>query len=109
MLFETYEAAATALVGVDLARNERRNVSSKPRVLRGIAVVGGNAINEAAIDVYIEDYYVGRFRNTASGVTNITIPDDVKPVGPHYIPAGSKVSLIVAVAPTVSPILVGCY
>lgn len=109
MLFETYEAAATALVGVDLARNERRQVSSKPRVIRGIAVVGANAINEAAVDVYIEDFYVGRFRNTHSGVVGILIPDDVKPIGNRYVPAGSKISLIVAIAPTVSPIICGIY
>jgi len=109
MLFETYEAAATALVGVDLARNERTQVSSRPRVMRGIAVVGGNAINEAAIDCYVENAYIGRFRNTHSGVVGITIPDDVKPTGARAIPAGSKISLIVAVAPTVSPIIVGIF
>lgn len=105
MLINTYEAAATLPVGTDVFRNERNNVSSRPRVMRGIAIVGANAINEASVDIYIEDFFVGNFRNTTTGVVGIDLASDIKPVGPHAIPPGSKVSAIVRVAPTVSPLL----
>ena len=109
MLLETYEAAATALVGVDLARNERVQVSSRNRTMRGIAVVGSAAINDCAVDAYIENAYLGRYRNSRAGVVAIVIPDDVKPTGSRAVPAGSKISLIVAIAPTTNPIIVGVF
>jgi len=103
---QTYEAAATLTVGVDAMRNERKRTSSRLRWLTGIAVVGGNAINEAAVDVYIEDFYVARFRNTAAGVVGVTIPDDMVAVGPHAIPPGAAISAIIQTAPTVSPLII---
>tara|TARA_Y100000310_G_C20671291_1_gene810451 strand:- start:1056 stop:1385 length:330 start_codon:yes stop_codon:yes gene_type:complete len=106
MLIQTYEAAATLTVGVDAFRNERQRTSSKLRWLAGVAIVGANAVNECAFDVYIEDYYVGRFRNTASGVVNVTVPDDIVAVGPHAIPAGSAIAAIVQTAPSVNPVII---
>ncbi len=106
MLINTYEAAATLTVGTDAFRNERAQVSSRRRVLSKVAIVGANAINEAAVDIYIEDFYVGRFRNTHTGVVGVVHPDDDVNVGPHLVPAGSKLSAIIAVAPTVSPLII---
>ena len=106
MLINTYEAAATLIVGTDALRNERNQVSSQARVMRGIAIVGANTINEASVDVYIEDFYVGNFRNTTTGVVGVDMTSDVKPVGPHYVPPGSKISAIIRVAPTISPLLI---
>ena len=106
MLLNTYEAAATLTVGVDAFRNERKNVSSQPRVMRSLAIVGANAINECAVDIFIEDFYVGRFRNTRAGVSGVILAEDTVGVGPHLIPPGSKVSAIIAIAPTVSPLII---
>ncbi len=106
MILNTYEAAATLTVGTDAFRNERKQSSSQPRVLKSVAIVGANAINECAVDLYIEDFYVGRFRNTRSGAVQVIHPDDDVAVGPHYIPAGSKLTAIIAVAPTVSPLII---
>ena len=106
MIINTYEAAATLLVGVDALRNERQNVSSRRRVLRALAIVGANAINECAVDIYIEDFYVGRFRNTRAGAVQVLMSEDMVPVGPHYIPPGSKITAIIAIAPTVSPLII---
>jgi len=106
MLLNTYEAAATLTVGVDAFRNERQNVSGQARVMSSIAIVGANAINECAVDVYIESFFVGRFRNTHSGAVQVVHPDDDQRVGPHLVPAGSKISAIIAVAPTVSPLII---
>ena len=107
MLLNTFEAAATLLVGVDAFRNERLNVTSALRWLRAIAIVGGNAINEAAVDLYIESYYVGRFRNSRAGVAQVIANEDIFAVGgPFAIPAGAKLSAIIAIAPTVSPLII---
>jgi len=96
MLISTYEAAGTLLAGVDALRNERKNVSSRRRVLRGVAIVGGTAVDDSIVDLYIEDFFVGTFRNTAAGVVGVNTTQDVVPVGPHYIPPGSKLSGIMA-------------
>lgn len=106
MLFNTSEAAATLTVGTDAFRNERKRTSSRPRMMTGIAIVGGNAINQATINLFIEDYFVGAFRNSRAGVAAPILPDDIQPTGRRAIPAGSQVSAPVAVAPTVSPLQV---
>lgn len=109
MLMNMHEAAATLLVGVDAARNERNNISSRPRVMTGIAVVGSLAIDDTAIDVFIEDYYVGRFRNTSTGVIQVTLPDDLQPVGSKFVPAGSRISCIIQTAPGTNPLNIVIY
>lgn len=106
VLIASNEAAATLTVGVDAFRNERKRVSSKLRYLDGIAVVGSAAINDAAVDLYIEDYYVGRFYNSRAGVAAPIYPDDVQPIRPAACPPGSQLTCIIADAPVTSPLLV---
>jgi len=107
MLLNTYEAAATLLLGVDAFRNERMAVSSRRRVLRGVAVVGSTAINDCAVDIYIEDFYVGRFRNSRAGAAvQVVTNEDIYPVGPHFIPAGSKLTAIIGVAVVANPLII---
>lgn len=96
MILSTYEAAGTLLAGVDAFRNERKNVSSRRRVLRGVAVVGGAAVDDSIVDLYIEDFFVGTFRNTHAGVIGVDSTADIIPVGPHFIPPGSKLAGIMA-------------
>lgn len=108
-LLSTSEAAATLTAGTDAFRNERKRSSSRERSVTGVSVVGGNAINEAVVDIFIEDYFVGRFRNTRSGVVAAILPDDFQPVREASIPAGSQIAAIIITAPTVSPLLVKVY
>jgi len=108
-LISTGEAAATLAVGTDALRNERKRTSSSLRYVTGVSVVGGNAINEASIEVYIEDYFVGRFRNSRSGVAAAILPDDLQPVKPAACPPGSQISAVVIIAPTVSPLYIKIY
>lgn len=109
ILINTSEAAATLTAGTDAFRNDRKRTSSRGRTVTGIAIVGGNAINEASIDLYAGDYFFGRFRNTHSGVVGIVVPDDVQPIRATYVAAGDGISAIVGVAPTVSPLLIQVY
>lgn len=103
ILVNTYEAAATLTVGTDAFRNDRKRTSSRPRVVEGIAFVGGNAINEASVDLYAGDYFFGRFRNTHSGAVSPIMPDDLQPIRPTIVAPGDALSAIITTAPTVSP------
>lgn len=104
MFIHAFRTVAQSAIGDDLLRDERLNVTSRPRIMRGVAFVGGNAINEASVSIYIEDYYVGRFYSTLNGAVGVRAQDDITPVGPHAVPAGSKVTAIINTAPTVSPV-----
>lgn len=108
-LLSTSEAAATLTVGVDAFRNERKRVSSRLRYVTGISIVGGNAINEARVDFYIEDYFVGNFRNSRAGVSQAILPDDLQPIREAACPQGSQMTAVIGVAPTVSPLLIKVY
>jgi len=104
MIMNLHEAAATALAGVDLARNDRRRTSSRPRQMAGVAIVGSTAIDDFWADVYIEDFFVGTFYNTRGGVAQVNLVEDLRPVGPHYIPPGSQVSVVCGVNATGNPV-----
>lgn len=104
MLMNLHEAAATALVGVDLARNERQRSSSQLRILKGVAVVGSAVVDDFSCSIYIENFYVGRFRNTHAGVLQVDSQSDVIRVGPHAVPPGAQISVICDLAATTNPI-----
>lgn len=104
ILINTSEAAATLLVGTDAFRNDRKRSSSRPRVITGIVIVGGNAINEASVDLYAGDYFFGRFRNSRAGVVAPILPDDFQPLRATYVAPGDALTATIGVAPTVSPL-----
>jgi len=106
IIINTGEAAATLTAGVDAFRNDRKRTSSRPRIVEGIVIVGGNAINEAAIDLYAGDYFFGRFRNTASGVVAPTMPDDYQAIRATAVAPGDSITAIIGTAPTVSPLYI---
>lgn len=103
------EAAATLTVGVDALRNERKRTSARPRVITGIAIVGGNAIGECSVDLFVEDAFLGTFQNSLNGVVAILLPDHLQPVGPAAVPPGSPVVALIKVAPTTSPLKIQIY
>ncbi len=109
ILLSTNEAAATLTLGVDAARNERKRVSSKLRYIDGISVVGSAVIDDAQVDLYIEDYYAGRFGLTRVGVVTALYPDDVQPIRPCAVPPGSQIALIIADAPATNALKVTLY
>lgn len=105
IILQSREAAATLVVGTDVYRNERKSVSSRPRVVTGIAMVGGNAIAEASIDLYIEDVFLGTYYTSLNGAVAILLPDHYQPIAPRTVAPGSKIAGIIATAPTVSPLI----
>ena len=108
-LLSTSEAAATLTVGTDAFRNERKRTSSRLRYINGISIVGANAINEASVDLFIENYFVGTFRNSRAGVAAAIMPDDFQAVKTSAVPVGSAITALIRVAPTVNPLLIKVF
>lgn len=106
ILINTSEAAATLTAGTDAFRNDRNSSSSRNRKVQGIVIVGGNAINEAAIDLYAGTHFFGRFRNSRAGVAAPVMPDDYQAISPTWVAAGDRIVATIGIAPTVSPLLV---
>jgi len=109
VLISTSEAAATLTAGTDAFRNDRKRTSSRRRIIEGITIVGGNAINEANIDLYAGAHYFGRFRNSRAGVAAEIISEDYQSISPTMVAPGDAITATVAVAPTVSPLLIKVY
>lgn len=95
-------AAATAVVGYDLFQNQTWRVSARPRRLRGLACAGSAAALDTQVDLYVDQYYVGTFFNSATGAPNMD--RDIVPLKGNYVPPGATVACIVKDAPATNPI-----
>ncbi len=109
MIMNLHILTAVALVGVDLAANDRNNVSSKRRVVRGIACVGSVAVNDFWVDVFAGNQFIGRFYNTKIATNQIAINEDVVPAGNILVPAGDKISVIAGVNAGAGDVNIGVY
>lgn len=109
MIGQTSIAAASATTGTDLLRNETWNISSKRRVLKGIALVGSAAINDFSADLFVEEQKIGTFYNTHAGVASPLTDSDTVPLGQVYVPPGSKISLIANGNATTNPVVIRIY
>lgn len=101
MIYQLSVAAATAVVGYDLATNttwQRRGVH---RVLRGIAMKGSAAAGDTEVEVYAAETRVGIIYNDDTGFPNM---DNLKPAGNIFIRAGDPIRLNVTDAPATNPI-----
>jgi len=101
MIGQVSVAAATAVVGYDLFRDQTWRVSSRPRKLRGLAMAGSTAAGDTAVDLYVDRYHVGRFYNLAAGWPTM---DHMIPLKGNAVPPGATVACIVADAPATNPI-----
>ena len=93
-------AAATAVLGYDLARDQVWKTSGVDRVLTGIACAGSAAAADTKFDVMIDTVKIGEVYNTATGFPT----QDHYFEFDNYIPAGSGISLIVTDAASTNPI-----
>jgi hypothetical protein len=93
-------AAATAVLGFDLFRDEPWTVSDMDRVITGLGVTGSAAAGDAAVDLLVGQVRVVRKYNQTTGFPNM---DNVQPLD-AAVPAGSKVSAPVVDAPATSPL-----
>jgi len=98
--------AAVALAGIDIFREKPWRVSSKRRVLRGIAVAGSTAAGDCSFNLYIDQYHVGEFFVSAAGWPT---RDHIIPLNNNNVPRGATVAAIMVTAPTANPINVILY
>lgn len=93
-------AAATAVLGYDLAANQIWAVSGSPRALTGFAITGSAAAGDTKVDVFIDQVKILEAYNVTTGF----------PTKDHFYgldnlcPAGSKISVVVTDAPATNPI-----
>lgn len=101
MLNETSIAAATAVVGYDLAQDTIWQSVGYPRVLTGLGIKGSAAAGDTAVRVMIDTQEVGTFYNTGVGFSN---NDDIKKIGAFRIPPYAQIHIYVTDAPSTNPI-----
>lgn len=109
ILFQTREAAATLTAGTDAFRNEALASSARRRVIRGIALTGGNAVAEASVRLMAGRINLGTYFATTSGVAMPVNPDDYQAITPVRVAPGDRLSAIIATAPTVNPLAIQVF
>lgn len=93
-------AAASAVVGYDLTSGQLWAVQGRNRALTGFAMTGSAAAGDTKVSLYVDQVLVGEFYNTTTGF----------PTKDHFynlnafVPAGSKISIIVTDAASTNPI-----
>ncbi|MBA7540962.1 hypothetical protein ES705_33265 [subsurface metagenome] len=102
MIGQVSVAAATAIAGYDLFKNETWRVSAKPRRIRGMGVAGSTAALDCSVDLFVDQFHVGKFYNSAPGA--VIIDQHMVPLKGNLVPPGATISCIVGTAPTTNPI-----
>lgn len=100
MLGQVSVAAATAVIGYDLARDATWQQSMAPRRLRGAALAGSAAALDTEIAIFRGSVKIGELFNSATGAPT---RDHLFPIG-AVIPAGEEVSVLIIDAPATNPI-----
>ena len=95
-------AAATAVVGYDLAKDQDVASQGYDRALTGLGLTGSAAAGDTIVDVFIDDVKIATVTNTATGVA--APGDHIQPIEPRAIPANSKFKMRVVDAPATNPI-----
>ena len=54
-------AAATAVVGYDLLKDNMLQAVGYPRVITGVGLTGSAAAGDSAVDLYVDTVLVGQF------------------------------------------------
>jgi len=101
MIGQVSVAAATAVAGYDLFRDQTWRVSSKPRTLQGVMVAGSAAAGDSSFDLFVDQYHVGRFYVLATGWPT---RDHLIPLKGNFVPPGATIAAIMQTAPTTNPI-----
>lgn len=98
---QTSVAAATAVVGYDLASNTQWQQQSVGRALTGLAIKGSAAANDTKISLYVDTVKIGEFYNTNTGFPNM---DDLVDLDMNYVPPGAQIHIYVDDAPATNPV-----
>lgn len=94
-------AAASAVVGYDLATGQIWQQSSIDRALTGFALKGSAAGGDTKVSVYIDTVKICEAYNVSTGYPN---NDDLIDLDMNLIPSGAQIHLYVDDAPATNPI-----
>ncbi len=94
-------AAATAVVGYDLAQNTNWQQQGRPRAIKALALKGSGAAGDTKVDLFVDQVKVGEFFNSGTGFPNM---DDLFPMGAVGVPPHSQIHVYVTDAPVTNPI-----
>ena len=100
MLGQASVAAATAVIGYDLANGQTWKQSMARRRLRGCALAGSAAAGDTEVHIFRGSVKIGELFNTATGFPT---RDHLFPIGSD-IPPGEEISVLVVDAPATNPI-----
>jgi hypothetical protein len=104
MLGQRSIAAATAVVGFDLAAGTTWQQSDKPRRLLAVGLSGSAAALDTEANVFIGNTMVGNIFNSATGAPN---RDSMFRIG-DLVPPGQEVHVFIVDAPATNPINLSC-
>lgn len=97
-------AVADCSAGNDIAAKKEWQKSSHNRLIRGFALVGGNAALECVLSVKVNKVIVATLKNDVTGLL-IETHTDWRPISSMLmVPANVELQIVVESAPTVSPI-----
>jgi len=101
MIGQNSIAAATAIVGYDLASSQTWKTAGNPRKLVGMGLAGSAAALDSKADVMIGNQKVGELYNTSLGAVQ---KDTDIFRGGAIIPGGTPISILVTDAPATNPL-----
>ena len=101
MIGQVSIAAATAVLGYDLAGGTTWRVAGRARRIIGAGLAGSAAALDAKVDLFIGDMKVGELYNTSLGAVQRNV--DIFRIG-QIVPAGAPVSAKVVDAPATNPL-----
>jgi hypothetical protein len=93
-------AAATAVVGYDLATGTIWQQQNADRAITGFGFKGSAAAGDTKVSLYLDTVKIGEFYNVTTGFPN---QDDVAMLD-AYCPSGSQIHIYVDDAPATNPI-----
>lgn len=94
-------AAATAVVGYDLAGGTQWQQQSVDRALTGFALCGSAAAADTKISLYVDTVKIGEFYLITTGVPTM---DHLIPLDNNFVPAGAQIHVYVDDAPATNPV-----
>jgi len=104
MIGQVSVAAATAVIGYDLARDTHWQQSNRHRVLVAVGLCGSAAALDTKVRLMAGSRQIGELYNAATGAV---LRDHMFRIGAK-IPAGEEVHALIEDAPATNPINIVC-
>lgn len=101
MIGQNSVAAATAVLGNDLADNQTWKTAGQDRILNAVGLAGSAAALDSKVDVMIGEVKVAELYNSSLGAVQ---KDTDMFRGGSFIPGGTPISILVTDAPATNPL-----